>query len=309
MADLATMYGAGQVATFLGLPACADLATTRGKVVLIGVPCCTSYASVGAYCAGAPAAIRAAAATYAANVGHMNFDLQGPAFPDGNVVDAGDLAVVDGQGAANRASIERAVRAVLRAGGVPVILGGDDSVPIPVLAAYEGRRLSILQVDAHIDWRDEVQDERMGLSSVMRRASEMAHVERMVQVGQRGTGSARPSDVAAATAWGVTFVSGREVAREGVGRAVAAIPEGAEVFLAFDVDALDPAIMPAAIGRTAGGLSYTQALDLIEGVAAKARIAGVALIEFMPERDIDGLGAMLAAQMLTAILGIVARQP
>jgi agmatinase len=308
VADLASMYGAAGAATFMGLPACADLAMTRGKAVLVGVPCCTSYGSVGAYCAGAPAAIRAAAATYAANLRHMNFDLQGASFPAENAVDAGDLPVVDGQGPANRQTVERAVRAVLRAGGIPVVLGGDDSVPIPVLSAYEGRRLSILQIDAHIDWRDEVQGERWGLSSVMRRASEMAHVERIVQVGQRGIGSARPSDVADAEAWGVTFVPGREVAREGLARAVAAIPDGADVFVAFDVDALDPSIMPAAIGRTAGGLSYGQALDLIEEVAGKARIAGVALVEFMPERDIDGLGAMLAAQMLTAILGIVARQ-
>lgn len=115
-----------------------------------------------------------------------------------------------------------------------------------------GRRLTILQIDAHIDWRDDVGGERWGLSSTMRRASEMAHVERIIQVGQRGIGSARPADLAAARDWGVSFVSAAEVAREGIGRALSLIPDGAEVAVCLDVDAFDPAIMPAAIGRTAG---------------------------------------------------------
>ncbi len=310
MADLATMFGAGAGATFMGLPACDDLGATAGKVVLIGAGACTSYATVGAYCAGAPAAIRAAGAAFSASLEHENFDLGGPSFPAGNAVDAGDLPVVDGEGAANRARIGAAVAQVLAAGGVPVLLGGDDSVPLPMIEAFgaRGREVTILQVDAHIDWRDEVAGERLGLSSTMRRASEMAHVGRMVQVGQRGIGSARPGDLADARARGVVMVPGREVADRGFARAVEAIPEGAEVILCFDCDALDPAIMPAVIGRTAGGLSYAQALGLVEAVAARARIVAVDLVEFMPGRDVDGLGAMLAAQLLAALMGIVARQ-
>ncbi|MGL5011686.1 MAG: arginase family protein, partial [Paracoccaceae bacterium] len=73
-------------------------------------------------------------------------------------------------------------------------------------------------------------------------------------------------------------------------------------------DALDPSVMPAAIGRTAGGLSYWQVLELIGGVAERARIVGFDMVEFMPDRDIDGMGAMLAAQLLAGVMGIVARQ-
>ena len=106
---------------------------------------------------------------------------------------------------------------ILDAGAVPILLGGDDSLPIPMLEAYAGRgRFTILQIDAHIDWRDEVQGERLGLSSGMRRASEMAHIERIIQVGQRGIGSARPSDLADARDWGVTFFPARGVAQAGI---------------------------------------------------------------------------------------------
>ncbi len=311
MASLGEMFGAGTVETFMGLPKGDLHALGAARSVILGADGCTPYPSVGFYCAGGPAAIRAAGAPYAANLTHMNFDLGGPVFPQGvTAVDCGDIAVDASDPAGNRAALRDAVALILAHDAVPVLLGGDDSLPTPMLEAYarRSRPVTILQIDAHIDWRDEVQGERWGLSSTMRRASEMDHVARIVQVGQRGIGSARESDVADAVGWGVEFVSGREVARDGIGRALSLIPEGAEVVICLDCDALDPAVMPAVIGRTAGGLSYEQVLGLIEGTAAKARIAGFAMVELMPERDVDGQGALVAAQLLAAVLGVVARQ-
>lgn len=311
MATLGAMFGAGRVETFMGLPACRDLAALEAKVAILGAAGCTPYPSVGFYCAGGPAAIRAAGAAYAANLAHVDFDLGGPVLPEGVVaVDAGDIEVGEDDAAGNRARLRAAVEVVLERGAVPVLIGGDDSVPIPMLQALAvtGRKVTVLQIDAHIDWRDEVQGERWGLSSTMRRASEMGHVERIVQVGQRGIGSARMSDLRDAMAWGVEFVPAGEVARAGVWRAVDLIPEGAEVVICLDVDALDPSVMPAAIGRTAGGLSYWQVMELVGAVAEKARIAAFDMVEFMPDRDIDGMGAMLAAQMLAGVTGIIARQ-
>ena len=80
---LGTMFGAGGVSTFMGIPACPDPETIMGGIALIGADGCTPYPSVGFYCAGGPAAIRAAGAAYAANLSHMNFDLGGPVFPSG----------------------------------------------------------------------------------------------------------------------------------------------------------------------------------------------------------------------------------
>lgn len=311
MANLGEMFGAGTVATFLGLPKCDDLSKLAARIAIVGADACTSYPSVGAYCAGGPAAIRAGAAHYAANLGHMNFDLGGAVFPGGiDAVDAGDLPQVDGDGPGNRARIRAAVATILDRGAVPVVLGGDDSVPIPMIEAFggRGRQVAILQIDAHIDWRDEVQGERLGLSSTMRRASEMAHVGKIVQVGQRGIGSARLGDVDDARAAGVSFLPARALAVGGLAQVAAAIPEGAEVIVCLDCDALDPAVMPAVIGRTAGGLSYWDVVEIVAAVAARARIVGFDMVEFMPARDIDGQGALVAAQLLAAVLGIVARQ-
>ncbi|NNF89988.1 MAG: arginase [Boseongicola sp.] len=309
MTRLGDMFGAGDVDTFMGVPKCRDLSRLRAPVAIIGADCATPYASAGAYCMGGPAAIRAGAADFAASRGHFNFDLGGVGWPEEAVVDAGDLEQDPEDASGNRSRIFGAVGQCLDKRAVPVLLGGDDSITIPALEAFGARgSYTLLQMDAHIDWRDEVAGERLGLSSVMRRASEMQHVDRIVQVGQRGLGSARDEEVRAAEAWGVEFVPGGEVARDGVSRGIDAVPKGADVIVAFDLDGLDPAIMPAVIGRTAGGLSYWQALELLAGVAAKARIAGIVVTEFMPTRDVDGLGAATAAQLLISTLGLISRQ-
>lgn len=307
MADLGSMFGGGACETFLGLPA-GDTARPEGDIVIFGADCATPYASVGAYCAGGPAAIRAGAAAYSDDLSKVNFDLGGPVLPPGvRAVDLGDLPVDPADAPGNRTAIADTTRRILAAGAVPVLLGGDDSLPIPMLEALgEGGPLTVLQIDAHIDWREEVEGERLGLSSTMRRASEMDHVERIIQVGARGIGSAGQVELEAARTWGAQLIPAHAF---NDARSVAAlIPEGARVAVCFDCDALDPAIMPAVIAPTAGGLSYGQALGLIRAVADRARIAAFDMVEFMPARDRDGAGARTAAQLLASVLGIIAGQ-
>jgi agmatinase len=305
-----TMFGGGLTDRFLDLPG-TDIAAPVGDIVLFGADCATPYATVGAYCAGGPAAIRVGAGSYSGDVRRVNFDLGGPIFPpDVQVSDAGDLPVRADDPAGNRAMIMAATQAILGAGGVPVVLGGDDSVPIPMLSAFADHGpITILQIDAHIDWRDAVEGEPLGLSSTMRRASEMAHVERIIQVGARGVGSASMTELEAARAWGAHLFPAQEL-HDGtaMSQALELVPEGAQVVICLDWDALDPAIMPSVIAPTAGGLSYAQALNLIRGVAQRGRIAGFNLVEFMPASDLHGIGARTAAQLLTSALGLIALQ-
>jgi agmatinase len=243
---------------------------------------------------------------------HWNFDLGEAAVPaDATVFDGGDIEWDDTDFAANRARITDACKRILAAGAVPIVLGGDDSIPIPVIQAYaeapfvESTPLTIVQIDAHIDWRDEVNGESMGLSSTMRRSSEMAHVGTMIQVGQRGLGSARKVDVDAALARGVHFISGHDVHRYGVAPVRELIPEGANVIVTIDVDGLDPTVMPGVIGPEPGGLSYFQAIDIIDMAAERGRIAGFDVVEFVPERDVNGLGALTAFRLTAHAIGRV----
>ena len=310
--NLAALYGATDTSTFLGFRSWTDLSKLEAPIALLGVPGATPYASVGAYCRNAPTALRRGIASLSANVDRHDFDADGPLFPNdaAKPVDCGDLPFSETDFQANRNAISQAVRAVLGRNAVPVLIGGDDSVPIPFLDAMAAAtsNLTILQIDAHIDWRDEVRGERMGLSSTMRRASEMPHVGTMVQVGARGIGSAATSDYEDAVARGTRFVLAEQIHRDGIELAIEAIPAGTDIAICFDADGLDPSIMPAAIGRSPGGLWYWQALDLMRGAADKGRIIGMAFVEFMPERDVDGLGALIFGRLIAEALGLVSRQ-
>jgi agmatinase len=308
--DIGTMFGATETETFLGLPRAGDLAALKADIAILGVPCATPYPSVGPYCAGAPRAIRDAIAGYAGNLHHVDFDIGGPIFPGGiTAVDGGDLVCTEADPAANRGAIRKAVATVVARGATPIIIGGDDSVPIPVIEALHDRGpLTIVQIDAHIDWRDDVAGERWGLSSTMRRASEMAHVERIVQVGQRAIGSARPGDLADAQAWGAILVPARAVHENGIAPVLEAVPAGSQVLVTLDCDGLDPTMIPGVLAPAPGGLTYWQAIGILCGIAARARLAAFDLVEFVPARDVAGLGALTAARIIVNVLGLMARQ-
>jgi agmatinase len=77
--------------------------------------------------------------------------------------------------------------------------------------------------------------------------------------------------------------------------------------IALDCDALDPGIMPAVAAPTPGGLTYTQLIELIGGIAAKARIAGFNLVEFVPGRDTGNLSGLTAARILCNVVGAIGK--
>ncbi|MEM7225768.1 MAG: arginase family protein [Pseudomonadota bacterium] len=294
--------------TFCGVPFCADPDSLAADVAVLGAPHGTPYKPGRAsHAAGGAAAVRGALGWYAANPAQFDFDAMTQVFGGARVVDMGDVTGSLEDGAANRAAIQAAAGQVLAKGAVPLLLGGDDSVPIPFFAAYQ-REIAIVQIDAHIDWRDEVEGVHHGFSSTMRRASEMAQVRHLVQIGARGPGSARAGDLADAEAWGARFFTARRIHEEGLGPALAAVPEGADVVLSIDVDGLDPSLVPGVILPAFGGLSYQQALDVIQGVATKARIVGAAFVEYVPERDPTGTGAQAIARLASNVIAAVGQQ-
>ena len=296
--------------TFLRLPAVSvdAVAEATADVAILGVPFGVPYPSPGltAGCADAPEAIRTRSRRLARFADHHDFDLDAPmlvASPPLSIVDAGDVDGSAEDGAGNSLRAEAAVRSLLAAGIVPIVLGGDDSVPIPVLRAYAGEApITVLQVDAHLDFRDEVNGVRDGYSSTMRRAAEMEHVERIVQVGLRGVGSARSSDVADARAAGNVLVTARELRERGVGWLLEELPQDASVFVVFDLDGVDPSVAPAVSGISPGGLSYDEAGDLVGGVAARCRVVGAAFTELVPALDVNDISALVVVRMVMRLL-------
>ncbi len=226
-----------------------------------------------------------------------------------NFIDLGDLPTQTKQAAKNRALIEDCTRDILGHGAIPLMIGGDDSTPIPFIKAFSAPApLTILQIDAHIDWRQERYGEPLGFSSTMRRTSEMAHVGKIIQVGMRGMGSAREQEVRDARTWGASLITAADIHLRGIGLALDRIDRGAPLLITLDCDALDWSIMPAVTYPTTGGLTYTQVTRLIQGAIAKAKLVGFDLIEFVPKCDLGGIGAFTAARIICNVIGSLANR-
>ena len=190
------------------------------------------------------------------------------------------------------------MRHILSAGAIPVVLGGDDSIPIPVFQAYaEQPPFTILQLDAHIDWRDEVNGIREGYSSTMRRASEMPWVSSIIQVGAHGVGSARAEEMQAAKAYGAQIITATQYRQGGIQAVTQHLSPGSRVFISMDYDVLDLSIMPAVGAPSPGGLLYADVLHLFKTIIHNYEVVGVNLVEFAPEFDVRSLGTITATRV------------
>jgi agmatinase len=263
------------------------------------------------HAAEAPDALRRAVKPSAADLSRWDFDQAGPLLDHSKVRirDGGNLLTDPGTPERNRDVIRTATARILAARAVPVLLGGDDSVPIPFFEAFEGYGpITIVQIDAHLDWRDERNGLRHTFSSPMRRASEMPWIERIVQIGMRGVGGSRENDLADARRWGAIVIPASALRRLTIRQALDHIPNGARCIVTLDCDGLDPSVIPAVIVPQPGGLSYGDVIELLDGIAAKARIVGFDLVELVPHLDVRGLGTLTAARLVCKALGCIGRQ-
>lgn len=289
-------------------------ATARGfDAALFGAPHGTPYRGIdNRPYETAPNSLRKALKADQDFIASWDFDFGGPLLGKDQkfrLADLGDLPTQSKQAARNRQMIEETTRAILSLGAVPLMIGGDDSVPIPFIAGFSDiSPLTILQIDAHIDWRQERYGEPLGFSSTMRRASEMRHVEKIIQVGLRGMGSAREAEVRDAEAWGARLITAASIHEQGIGLALDEIKAGSALLITLDCDALDWSIMPAVTYPTTGGLTYTQVTRLVQGAIAKARLVGFDLIEFVPKRDKGGIGTFTAARLICNAIGSLANR-
>lgn len=302
--------------TFAGLPEARLDALEGARVVVIGASEASPYVpGERSHSADAPAAVRRASAQFAGSLGQYDFDLDATLFPDKQdrrgCVDAGDVETHAWDAEGNRGRIAGAVRKILDAGAVPIVLGGDDSVPIPVLAAYEGHDpLTILHVDAHVDWADVIRGNPYGYGSTMRRTSEYPWVRAMVQVGIRGLGSGEAWQHDDARHWGSRIVTSYELHENGPESVLSHIDPGSPVFVSIDCDGIDPAVLPAVNMPTPGGLTYEDIIRLMRGAAHRGRIAGLALVEYVPSRDDRHmLSGLAAARIATVAMGLALREP
>ena len=224
------------------------------------------------------------------------------------IVDIGDADIVHTDTEASHAAIEVGVRAILAAGAVPVVLGGDHSVNIPCIRAFAGRPVHIVQIDAHLDFVDERHGVRHGHGNPMRRAAEQAHVTGLSQFGIRNVSSTAKEGYEAARVMGSDILSVRQIRALGVAAVLERVPAGVDYYLTIDIDGFDPSIAPGTGTPSHGGFTYYEVLELIDGLTRRGRIVGIDLVEVAPDYDHSGTTTILAAQILLNTIGRIAHR-
>jgi len=294
--------------TFGKQPPCLDWNAIDADIAILGAP----FDMGTQYRPGArfgPRAIREASTLFSfGHDGAYDFEDDIVYLPVDQVrlVDIGDADIIHTDTPHSHANIELGVRKILAAGALPVVLGGDHSVHIPCIRAFDQQPpVHIVHIDAHLDFVDERHGVRYGHGNPLRRASEMRHVTGLTQLGIRNVSSSNRLDYDAARRAGSDILSVRDVRRLGTKAVLERIPEGANYYATIDIDGFDPSIAPGTGTPSHGGFLYYEVLELFQGLAKRGGIVGIDLVEVAPDYDPTGITAFLAAQLLMNVLGYV----
>jgi agmatinase len=293
------------ICSFGKRPICTDWARIDADVAVMGAPLDmgTQYRSGARF---GPRSIREASTLFSfGHAGAYDHEDDVVYLPgDVRIVDIGDADIIHTDQAQSHANIEKGVRAILAAGALPVVMGGDHSVTIPCIAAFADEApIHVVQIDAHLDFVDVRHGVRNGHGSPMRRAADQAHVTGMTQLGIRNVSSTARDGYVQARSMGSDILSVRQVRSLGVAAVLERIPAGARYYLTIDIDGFDPSIAPGTGTPSHGGFTYYEGLELIAGLARRGTIVGLDLVEVAPPYDPTDSTSILAAQLMLNALG------
>jgi len=289
--------------TFMRLPAVNDL---KGlDVAVLGVPLDigTSWRSGTRF---GPKQIRAESAM----LRPYNLATGAAPFDSLQVADIGDLAINTFSLEKSLAIIKDSYDQILMSDAMPVAMGGDHSMTLPILRAMAKRHgpVALVHVDAHADVNDEMFGEKEAHGTVFRRAYEegLIRPEKTYQIGIRGTGYAA-TDFSEAVGWGFQQWPAEELWQRNLSQLAGEIRRDigdVPTYISYDIDSLDPAYAPGTGTPEIGGLTTPQALQLIRGLKG-LNIAGCDLVEVSPPYDPSGNTALTAANLLYEMLCIL----
>lgn len=200
--------------------------------------------------------------------------------------------------------LEREIAHVLKLGKLPVLLGGEHTVTYAALKALKGagEEFGIIQFDAHADLRDTYEGDKFSHACVMRRAVEMD-----IPLFQIGVRALSVAEVELRKEKNIPHLDGYKIGRNGIPDNL--LPEGfpEKVYVTFDVDGLDPSIMPSTGTPEPGGLGWFQTMHCLEQIVADKTVVGCDVVELAP---IENLHApdFLVARLIYNFMGLITRK-
>ncbi|MFD2238610.1 arginase family protein [Aureimonas populi] len=226
----------------------------------------------------------------------------------GLIVDAGDVDVRPANPARTFEIVTQRVREMLEAGLMPVVLGGDHSITYPVFEAFD-RPMHVIQFDAHQDYAEIDEDLDRTNSHAFRHIVSMPTCLSLTQIGIRGLRTSR-RHVEELRGSGHRVVCMSETRRLGADGIAALLPEGSDVYVTIDVDALDMSLVPGCVSGEPDGMTFPQLMGALRAIAERHRVRGFDFVEVNPPLDVGtGATAYLGALVVTGFLGFICNQP
>lgn len=204
-----------------------------------------------------------------------------------------------------RKQIVKSIAEILRAKKMPVILGGEHSITPFVIETYKNagyKNFSVLQFDAHADLRDGYLGQKYSHAAAMRRCLDFGGIN-LTQVGIRNISNENDELVfwKANQARVKTFWA-KDKKNWKINEIVKSLK--GEVYITFDVDALDCGLMPSTGTPEPGGLDWYEALDILRAVCAKKKIIGADFVELAPIKGFHGPD-FLVAKLIYKTIGYI----
>jgi agmatinase len=201
--------------------------------------------------------------------------------------------------------VEQVTGELLDRGKYVVTLGGDHSISIGVIRAFASRHpnMSVLQIDAHADLREEYEGNVLSSATIMRRVLDVC--PRTAQVGIRSLSEPEAQLVGERQLplWLASDIQ-RQTARgraEWIAEVVRSL--GEEVYVTFDIDAFDPSLVPGTGTPEPGGLGWYEVMDLLSAVTTQRRVVGFDVVELSPL--VEGhVSPVVAAKLVYKLIGL-----
>ena len=254
-----------------------------------------------------PRGIREASTLFSfGHAGAYDFEDNITYLPSGStrIVDIGDADIIHTDTTKSHSNIKFGVKKILAAKAIPVVMGGDHSINIPCIDAFENEEpFHLIQIDAHLDFVDERHGVKYGHGNPMRRASEKGYVSGMTQIGIRNVSSTAKEGYVDAREKGSKIFSVRHVRQMGLNKILDEIPKDKRYYITVDIDAFDPSIASGTGTPSHGGFYYYEVLELIDGIIKQGSVVGLDLVEVAPDYDVTNSTSTLAAQLLMNTIG------
>ncbi len=293
----------GGIATFMRLP--GDKPPAELDVAVVGVPFDIGTSNRPGARFG-PRGIRSESVL----LRPYNMATRAAPFDSLRIDDTGDVATNPYNLADSVERIADHYHQLLTADVVPVSMGGDHTIVLPILRAIAAKHgpVGLVHIDAHTDINDTMFGEKVAHGTPFRRAVEEGLLDpgRVAQIGVRGTGYAA-DDFDWSRRQGFRVVQAEECWHKSLVPLMAEIRDqvsGGPVYLSFDIDGLDPAYAPGTGTPEIAGLTVPQAVEIIRGCRGLDLVGGD-LVEVAPIYDPSGNTSLVAANLLYEMLCVL----